>query len=740
MKTTKKIVLFILIGLVVAIATVATYYYFKKSPTRPIWNYIPQDAVYIIETDNLTDGWNTLAESKMWRHLISDPLFEDINESAISLDSLIRDDETMDMLFIDRPLLISCHLLPENDFDFLFLVDLKEAGKFAFIKSYIKGIVDYYGYDMETEKYDGFDMLILTDQETGEVFYVSIIDNVFMASYNKGLIEKSYNSSLTPDYWKNNTAFQKVVSETSSSSLFRFYANFDYMAEYIGYYLSDQDELLDELKRIFNYSAFDIDFQNEEMTFKGATILKDSVSSYLHMLSEIEPGEMQAYRLIPDYMALYVSITFDDYMEFYEKLKQEFTFNDSANAESYSKTIEKVEKMFKISLEQDFFSWIGSEIAMVKLPPTSNSKENDMLAYIHTNDIELAETGLGKIVKQITKKTPIKNKEKEYKEITIHYFGLSGFFRMFFGKLFARLDKPYFIYLDDFVVFSNNPSTLMDVIDAWEKGKVLQNDEEYMRFMGNFEEEANVSIFLKGPKIYSHLYHFAQKGQKNGIQKSRELIVSFQNIGFQLISDEKGKFSNMLMVQHNLDALFEHELELIENSAEELFIDEFDSLLVIEYPEDAEDGKTCRIYWDDDSTDIKAEGRIRDGEQDGMWRYYYESGNIRGTIVFEEGKADGKAIVYYDEEEGGSMAQLEYDEGERDGYYREYYKNGERKCQIEFNKDVMDGKAEFYYDSGLLKIEGQYKEGVKKGKWKHYTETGDLFDKEKWRKGKKKDR
>ncbi|MBN2729279.1 MAG: DUF3352 domain-containing protein [Bacteroidales bacterium] len=740
MKTTKKIVLFGLITVVISIAVVATYFYFKKSPNRPIWDYVPQDAVYIIETDNLTEGWNTLAKSNMWRHLITDPLFEDINESAISLDSLIRDDATMDMLFIDRPLLISCHLLPDNDFDFLFLVDLKEAGKFAFIKGYIKEIVELYGYNLETEKYDEYDMLILTDQETGEIFYVSIIDNVFMASYNKGLIEKAHKASQTPDWWENNTAFQKVTSETSGSSLFRFYVSYDFMSKYIKYYLSDQDELLAELQRIFNYSSFNIDFQDEQMIFEGATVLKDSVSSYLHMLSNISPGEMQAYRVIPDHMALYLSITFDDYMEFYTKLKEEFTFSDSANAESYSKTIEKTEKFFNIDLEEDFFSWIGTEIALVKLPPTANSKENDMLAFLHSTDIEKAESGLSTICKQVKKKTPVRIKEVDYKEITIHYFALKGFFKMFFGKLFARLEKPYFIYLDDFVIFANNPSTLMDVIDAWEKGKVLQNDEDYMSFMSNFEETSNVSIFLKGPKIYSHLYHFAQEGQKNGIQKSRELIVSFQNIGFQLISEENGRFSNKLMVQHNIDALFEHELELIENSAEELYIDEFDSLLAIEFPEDAKDGKTCRIFWDEDSSDIKAEGRIRDGEQDGIWRFYYESGNIRGSIVYDKGKADGNAIIYYDEDEGGSMAQIEFNKGEKDGYYREYYKNGERKTQIEFKDNLMDGSAEFYFDSGPLKIEGKYKEGLKKGKWKHYTETGDLFDKEKWKKDQQKNR
>ena len=737
MKKTKKIVLFSLVAIIIAIATIATYYYFKKSPTRPIWNYIPQDAVYIIETENLSDAWSMLSESKMWRHLIDDPLFEDINESALSLDSLIKDDETLDMLFTDRPLLISCHLLPNNDFDFLFLVDLKQAGKFAFIKSYIKGIVAYYGYDMETEKYDNYDIIILSDKESDEVFYVSIIDNIFIASYNKGLIEKSFKSSQNPDWWKNNKKFQEVAGQTSRRSLFRFYVAYDFMASYIAYYLNDQENLLDELERIFNYSAFNVNFEDERMSFDGYTILKDSSSSYLHMLSNVSPGLMQAYRIIPENTALYLSISFSEYMELFTNLKEEFTFSDSANAETYSKNIEKVEKAFKINLEEDFFSWIGTEIALVKLPPTANARENDILAVIHTLDIEQAKNGLNNICRKVRKKSPVRFKEYDYKEFTIHYLAINGFFRMFFGKLFAKLEKPYFIYIDDFVVFSNSPSCLMDMIDSYQKGKVLQNNEDYISFMRNFDDVANVSIFMQGPKIYSHLFYFAQKDQKNGIRKSKELIVSFQNIGFQLISKSEGIFYNKLIVEHNLDALFEHELELIENSAENLYIDEFDSLLVIEFPEDAKDGKTCRIYWDDDSTKIKAEGRIRDGEQDGMWRFYYESGNIQGTFVFNEGELTGKNIIFYDVKNGGSKAQAKYDDGEMDGYYKEYYRNGERKTQIEYKNNIADGSAEFYYDSGNIKIEGKYKDGLKKGKWRHFTEAGDLMDKEKWKKGQK---
>jgi antitoxin component YwqK of YwqJK toxin-antitoxin module len=74
------------------------------------------------------------------------------------------------------------------------------------------------------------------------------------------------------------------------------------------------------------------------------------------------------------------------------------------------------------------------------------------------------------------------------------------------------------------------------------------------------------------------------------------------------------------------------------------------------------------------------------------------------------------------------------EEDKIEGIYREFYENGNRKAMLNFTEGVPDGDAEFYYDSGVIKIEGQYKDGLKQGKWKHYTETGELIDKEKWKK------
>lgn len=737
MKRTKKIILYSLAVILLGIGGFATYIYFKKSPDRAVWNYIPKDAIYIIETENLTKGWSTLSDSKIWQHMIKNKMFDDLRESANTLDSLIKGNETLDYLFTDRRLLISAHPLEKGDFDFLFLVDLKQAGKLAFIQDYIEDIAGQFKLKVTKEDFEGQKILIVQQMSEGDTFYLSIIDNIFMASYSKKIIQNSIKTSQTPGEWKNNKQFQEVARNIQSKNLFNFYICYDYFAPYLKLYTSDNDDLLKELRRIFDYSAFNINLENEEISFKGKTILADSANSYLHLLSTIDPGPMQAHNVIPSNVALYLSLTFNNYNDLFQKLKSEFSFQDSANAENYEKNLRRVEKYFSIDLETDFFGWFGNEIALVKLPPTPNARENDMAVVIHASDIEKAKEGLDKILKKVKRRSPVKFEDTEYNNFTIQYLGIKGFFKMFFGKMFAKIDKPYFVIIDNFVIFSNSPSYLMDIIDEYNKGRVLAKDKAFTDFKEEWESDANVTIYIQGPLAYSHLYFFAPQRQKSGMQANRDLIGSFNQIAFQLISRDKNFFENNLFVKHNPDAVFDSDLELVENAAENIYIAEFDSLLALEPCKDMEDGKTCQVLYPGEDLTVKAEGRMNNDKQDGIWRFYYISGKLWGTIMFDKGTASGKAFLYFDDEDGTIKAQCEFEDGKINGIYREFYKNGERKAQIEYSEGKPDGEATFYYESGSLKIEGEYKEGDKTGKWKHYTETGDLMDKEKMKRKKR---
>lgn len=499
-------------------------------------------------------------------------------------------------------------------------------------------------------------------------------------------------------------------------------------------YMSEESDIVTSLGNSLLYSAFNVNLENERLSFAGYTNLKDSTQSYIKALSEVSPGKYGAYNVITDQASVYLAMCFDNFDDFREKLEKEFASQKTDDYNDYSKNIKKVEKLLKINLQEDFFSWIGTEIAYVSMRPNANSRDKDMMVVINANDIEKAKEGLDHITNQIRKRSPIKFDKVNYKEYEINYMEIKGFFKMFFGKLFGKLEKPYFTIIDQYVVFSNSPSNLMDAIDDFIKGKTLSHSKAFTDFKENFDNKCNVSVFVQTPKMYSQLFFFSKPDKRKGIQKNKELIVSFTRVGFQLVSDGK-MFKTTLIVDHDPEALNDADLEKFESAAEDLFKGEYESLAFkpgLTTEELSKDGDFKSEY---PSGFTKYEGKITDGKLNGLWRVFYESGNIQSAVTYKDGLANGLANFYYDNDHQTQKVEILFKDDQITDTYKEYYENGSRKAQLEYGDGKPNGDAEFYYDSGIIKVRGKYKDGEKFGKWKFYTETGEVYNKEKWKRG-----
>ena len=739
MRFRKKLLWIILSAILIAIASFSTYIWFSKSENKDPFIAIPNDAIYIIETSDLTKGWSTISNSKMWTHMRTNAYFEDISKSAASLDSLIKDNPTMDMLFSNRQMLISAHMISGNDYDFLFVINMKQASKIVFVKDYLKQIVQACGYVMNKRNFKGQEIIELKDIKTKEILHITFIDNLFVASYTPILVENAF-LQKDMENWLSNTSFKKVSTEISSNKLFNFYINYRLIAKYTGVYLSEESDLVNSLSEIISYSALNVNFEDERFRFAGYTNLPDSISSYLSALQNVSPGKADAFKIASDKTAVYFSMCFDNFDAFYENLTLEFSKNNTNKFEDYSEKVKKIENYLKINLNEDFFSWIGNEIVLTKHKPVSNAKEEDLSIFIHAKNMDDAKNGLEKLSSQIKKKSPLKFETITYKDYTINYLDIKGFFKMFFGKLFGKLTKPYYCIIDNYVVFSNSPSTLMDIIDDYLNKNTLENNEEFISFLDNFEKKSNVSIFIRMPEMYSHLYYYSKADKRIGISHNKDLILSFSKVGFQLVSTGT-LFKTSLLIEHNEDALYNEELENIENAAEELFLSDYDSLKFkpnLSFEELQKEGLIDIRY---DNNTIKYEGFINKGNINGLFKTYYTNGNIASEVLYVEGKINGKAIFYYDSEEKTIRAEMTFNENEKiEDLYTEYYENGEKKAILELENGIFEGDASFYYDSGILKMEGSYKNGEKKGKWKYYTEDGNMLDKETWKKGQQKKR
>jgi hypothetical protein len=708
--------------------------YIKEQTERSYFSMVPEDGIFIIETSNLTDGWTAISESNIWNNLLKNPYFYDINEYAELLDEFLKDNKTVNLVLQDRPMLISAHMISAVDYDFLFVVDLQSAKTLSGAIDKILTLVD--GYDVKKRIYKKTEIIEFIDKEDPtNIIYFAVVDNLLVGTFTGQLMERTLDGRDI-NYWENNKQYQLITDELSTRKLFKFYFNYKSLPDFVSIYAKDMDEYTVPMSKALTFSAFDVNLENNKLSLDGFSAL-DSIPSYFSALADVKPGEMLAHEIISDQTALYVSIGFKNYNMFYQSLIDQYGKGNAEDMEDYAGNVKTVEKWFDINVQKDFFDWIGEEIAFIKLRPQSSARLEDVIVTIHTNNINEAKAGMDRITKQIRKRSPLKFDIIDYKNHKINYLERKGIFKLFFGKLFKRLEKPYFTFIEDFVVFSNSQGALKQVIDDYLKGHVLSHDKNFMDFKANFEVKSNVSIFIQMPKMYSNLYTFSNIETKKSIRDNKDLILSFNRLGFQLVS-ENDMFKTMLISDHNEDASFLDELEKLEKKAsEDLLKEEFDSLrFKIIFPDSINMPEgPYRAFYKDGQT-IQAEGKIEDGKPVGLWRTYYPNGNLKNSINYKDGQIDGVAFFFFNDSKETKMAEVVFDEDILDGKYQEFFKNGAQKATLFYEDGQLEGDAEFFYPTGRIKIKGKYKNNQKKGKWLFYDENGQVINKEKMKKGK----
>ncbi|MEA2043037.1 MAG: DUF3352 domain-containing protein [Bacteroidota bacterium] len=735
----KVLKFFMIIILVIIVAASGWWAYHKfivKADTRSALTVIPENAVFMASTNDLSEAWTVISESKVWEHLITNPYFSDINSDIELLNKFLAQNIAVDAVMSERDLLVSGHMTSGVDWDLIFVVDLK--GISSMIRgTFRKSLELAEGFSVKTRDYKDKKIFeLVSDSNPDEIIYLTLNDNLLVATFTGSLMERSIDG-MDDEHFNKNKEFVSITNKLGTKDLFRFYLNYKYMQDFAESYLTEGSEMLEMIAQSLNYSAFDMTLEEELLSFDGYTGV-DSIGSYLKALAEVSPGKMSAWRVASDQTSLYFSMGFDNYSDFYNNLIAQYKKGNAEDMEDIEKNVERIEKFLGISVEDHFFSWIGTEIAFLKLRPDENRRLEDVVVAIHANDIDDAKKGLGYITKKIKRRSPVKFEVIEYKNFEIEFLDRRNFFKLFFGKLFKDLEKPYFTYIEDFVVLSNSPEVLKSIIDDYITGRTLSNSSDFMDFKNEFSQKSNVTVFIRTPQIYQNLYVNSSAEDKKAIRENKEFIMSFANIGFQLVS-EGSYFETTLRAKHNPDAVNIDRIELMEKGVSKAsfrtFVDsmEFNTELPISVME-------IDTFYSEKhlgTEKLKIEGRIKDGHKVGIWKSYYQSGNIESAVNYEEGLVAGEIYFFYDSPQKIRKAVVVYEDDQQIETYNEFHTNGARRLTMEYDDGKPDGDATYYFRTGKINIEGDYRDGQKHGRWKYYDEKGDKIGVERWKRGEK---
>ena len=239
------------------------------------------------------------------------------------------------------------------------------------------------------------------------------MDNILVASYNKDLLKKAIQQSESPNILENEE-FTFVRDKSSRSELYSVYLNFKYLNRLIGAYTSETPDLLVEMDKILSYSSMDLSMGDDYASFSGYVKQIDTVPSFLSVFKDVSKGSIRAPEVLPSNTAMYTSIGFDNFQDFYARLETYYQTQNPEEFEELNKQKDRIEKFLKIDFNENFFSWMTDEVASAIIPKDSTNSSYSYFALLHFDNFNRATQEMEFLGERIKKRTPVKFKTKEY--------------------------------------------------------------------------------------------------------------------------------------------------------------------------------------------------------------------------------------------------------------------------------------------------------------------------------------
>lgn len=654
-KNAQKIVkrTLVTVGLALAVYILYSIVYLFVSPDRNIQQIylIPEDAAFIIQSSAPIEDWEKFSGSETWQCLKKANSFEEVTASVEKLDSVVKSNKVLLSLVGERDMLISLHKTRATNWDFLLVLDMQKASKMDLLKDQVETVLVMSGFTVTSRMHSGINILEMRDPDTRDIFYIAFVDNHLVGSYTSALVESAINSRNKPKIGLDQS-FIETEKLVSGKGLVRVFINYARIPQFMSIYLGTRNEYVDLFSNSMNFAGLYLNANKDRMEVKGYTLRKDSADPYVTALLNSGKHKMKAHEILSGRTALYTNIGFNNPVTFVKELENALSVHDKQLYDSYQSSRKKIEGLFGISLEDNFLSWMSGEFAITQSEPGLLGHDPELILAVRAKSIKDARKNMEFIEKKIKRRTPVKVKTVNYKDFEINYVEMKGFFRLFFGKLFDKFEKPYYTYVDDYVVFSNKASSLLSFVEDYEQKNLLKNNQGFKDALSYMKSSSTIFLYTDMHKFYSQLKPMMNASTWNEIQSNKDVLFSFPYWTMQVIGD-----SRSASLQYVMDYA----------------------------PYEPEETVTS-VATDEDDEEMNEDTETEKEQMGELKRFYVEK--FEGNVLRE----------FYPE--GALKSESEVKEGKRHGRYREYYKDGTLKLRGKYANNKPKGTWKYYTDEG----------------------------------------
>ena len=251
---------------------------------------------------------------------------------------------------------------------------------------------------------------------------------------------------------------------------------------------------------------------------------------------------------------------------------------------------------------------------------------------------------------------------------------IKGFFKILLGDFFADLEKPYFTVVDDYVVFSNHPQTIKNVINDYHLENTLSESEDFKSFSENFEAKSNLFAYINTPVLHRNLRSMVNNKTRFNLDRNKEFITCFSQVGLQLVASG----------------------------------DIYESKLSIQYQDPDELEKKIQFSGKPEQLMLASFGKMLEAPTN-------------------PALSDKELLNMVEEEELIKVEEISPEDLDAKTF-KEYYDNGELKVEVPLKNGLKHGTYREYHPNGSIKLKGKYRRDKQVGLWKAYDPDGNTIE------------
>ncbi|NOY75485.1 MAG: toxin-antitoxin system YwqK family antitoxin [Kiritimatiellaeota bacterium] len=128
----------------------------------------------------------------------------------------------------------------------------------------------------------------------------------------------------------------------------------------------------------------------------------------------------------------------------------------------------------------------------------------------------------------------------------------------------------------------------------------------------------------------------------------------------------------------------------------------------------------CKVFFRSGLSE--REGFFKNGCEEGTSKLYYSNGKLKGVSLYKRGRKNGPTTLYYPS--GAVRSKLNFKNSKPDRTQIMFYENGKVESVVNYENGVPSGEVKFFHKNGKTKMEGRFVNGALDGMVTTYYVSG----------------